>query len=91
MSKLFLHVNHLTAFTSLHTISHYLPLSEFCGQISENISPSHLTREKFFLLGLLFVFRFFFLFSYFGLLRPQLQIFKVWLTQIQQNVLTKSP
>ena len=27
----------LEAFTSLHTVSHYLPLSEFCGQISENV------------------------------------------------------
>ena len=63
MSKLFLHVNHLTAFTSFHTVSHYLPLSEFCGQISENITKSPNAR-KIFLLGLLFVFRGFFVFVF---------------------------
>ena len=29
--------NHHISFTSPHTVSHYLPLSKFCGQISENI------------------------------------------------------
>ena len=38
MSKSCQTFNHLIAFIRLHdTVSHYLPLSEFCGQISENI------------------------------------------------------
>ena len=159
MSNFVKHFNHFTASTSLHTVSHYLPLSEFCGQISENIFFLDLLVQKLFfdknywfqllstknnwvislflmsiilqimsisqpfhhvfcwrrnklwlwmktLLLLLtkspntrkFFSRFvfclsfvFFSFSFFGLLRPQLQICRVWLTQIQQNVLNKSP
>ena len=38
-------------------------------------------RKKILFLGLLFVFLSFFLFLFFGLLRPLQQIFRVWLTQ----------
>ena len=48
-------------------------------------------REKILFLGLLSVFLSFFSFLFSGLLRPLQQICRVWLTQTQQNVLTKSP
>ena len=52
-------------------------------------SPSQLRRENF--LRRLSVFLLYFSFSLFSLLRPLLQIKRVWLIENQQNVVTKSP
>ena len=36
-AKFFKLFNHLIVFTSVHAVLYYLPLSDFCGKISENI------------------------------------------------------
>ena len=65
--------------------SYALPWKLYCYS-----SPSHLTQGKFFSL-FAFCLSFAFLFSSFGLLRPLLQICRVWFTQTYQKILTNSP
>ena len=40
--------SNLIAFTYLHTVSHYLPLCEFCGEIFKNILFLDLLVQKLF-------------------------------------------
>ena len=78
-----------TLIISLRLLSAKEQTSAFDEKLYCYSSPSHLSRENF-VSPSTFCLSFVFLFSFFGLFRPLLQICRVWLTQSQQNVLTKS-
>ena len=72
--------------TSEPEISYCLWWKLFCYS-----SQSHLTPETFVSPSALCLYFVLFLFSFSALLRPPPQIYKVWLTETPQKVLTKSP